>query len=137
MKYLAVILLVLFEMLAISCKNKIEDNETENPSINEMRDSIEINWIKDSCACYGYRTVNIADQIIQNRSLEGKDTSLFIKYFGKYYEMHTSGDCIFLTYILKSGCREGHPIEGYDKTYIVFEFYNNRLSSEASYLKQE
>lgn len=137
MRYLAVILLITIVTLAQSCKNNTGNSYIKHPSITILRDSIELNWIKDSCACYGFRSVNIADQIIQNRSLDGKDTSLFIIYFGKYNEMHTSGDYIFLTYILKNGCREGHPVDGYEKTYIVFEFYNNRLSSEASYLKQE
>ncbi|MBR5074254.1 MAG: hypothetical protein IKX26_03385 [Bacteroidales bacterium] len=135
MRYLAIILFITIEILALSCKNNTGNSHIKHPGI--LRDSIEINWIKDSCACYGFRTVTVADRIIQNRSLEGKDTSLFINYLGKYYEMHISGDYIFLTYILKNGCREGRPVDGYDKTYIVFVFYNNRLSSEASYLKQE
>ena len=74
----------------VSCQtNKSRNSVVHIDSLVSYNTETKINmyediWKKDSCGCLKMRTAQMADSIITNNHLIGKDTLAFIAHMGKY-----------------------------------------------------
>ena len=76
----------------------------------------------DSCGCLHERNGIMADAIISEYSLIGKDTTEFLRHFGPYNFRNQYSDGFCYGYYINSVCQDGQMIEGADKTKLIFWF---------------
>ena len=79
-------------------------------------------WKRDSFGCLKMRTAQMADSIITNNSLVGKDTLAFIAHMGKYNKKENNQEGFVLIYYIKSICLDGAIDDNADKSWIRFPF---------------
>ena len=79
-------------------------------------------WKRDSCGCLKMRTAQMADSIITNNNLIGKDTLAFIAHMGKYNKKENNIEGFVLVYYIKSICLDGAIDDNADKSWIRFAF---------------
>ena len=82
----------------------------------------EIYWNNDSCGCLHERNGIMADAIISEYSLIGKDTTEFLRHFGPYNFRNQYSDGFCYGYYINSMCQDGQMVEGADKTKLIFWF---------------
>lgn len=91
-------------------------------NIDDKTNKYEDIWKRDSCGCLKQRTAQMADSIITNNKLVGKDTLAFIKHMGKYNKKQKTQDGFVLIYYIKSICINGVIDQNADKSWIMFDF---------------
>ena len=112
----------------LSCQNaKHQYSVTQGDSIVMSNIDDEINmsediWKRDSCGCLKQRTVQMADSIIINNNLVGRDTLVFIEHMGNYNKKQKKQDGFVLIYYIKSICINNEIDENADKSWIMFDF---------------
>lgn len=95
--------------------------------------SDEIKWHNDSCGCLHERNGLMADVIIAEYSLIGKDSTEFLRHFGPYNFREQCPDGVCYGYYINSVCQDGQMIDSSDKTKLVFWFDSNgNLTDEGS-----
>ena len=94
-------------------------------NIDDKTNMCEDIWKKDSCGCLKQRTAQMADSIIINNNLVGKDTLAFIEHMGKYNKKQKTQDGFVLIYYIKSICINNVIDENADKSWIMFDFNHN------------
>ena len=92
----------------------------------------EINWYNDSCGCLHERDGLMADAIIAEYDLIGKDSTEFLRHFGLYNFREQNPDGVGFGYYIKSVCQDGQMIDGADKTKLIFWFDSNGILTDES-----
>jgi len=83
-------------------------------------------WTTDSIGCY-FRTLELADSLIITNDLLGKSSNEFIKIFGEPNKIVKRDTKKFLIYYMNTFCRNGKLIDGADKSWVEFDFENDKL----------
>ena len=100
--------------------------------------SEECAWNRDSCGCLHERNGIMADSIIAHFNLLGKDTTEFLRHFGKYNVRTQQHDGFYYGYYVNSVCDKGQIIADADKSTILFWFdESGLLTDKEPWLKVE
>ena len=85
------VLFIIVMCAFLSCQNAKHrysvaqgDSIVMSSKIADKTNMCEDIWKRDSCGCLKQRTAQMADSIITNNHLVGKDTLAFIEHMGKY-----------------------------------------------------
>lgn len=83
------------------------------------------NWKYDSLGCEHFRSIEIAQSIIDSCALHSSSATKFVAVFGYPNEITQRGDNLkVLLYYTKSFCNDGIRLDGKDKVdFCVLEFY--------------
>ena len=133
--FLSTILLVL-NLYFIQCSNGNSNKSLLSQNDKYMTDeNLEANeneqiWKEDSCGCLKKRTSEIAERIILDFDLLGKDTTTFLNHFGPYNEKYVGEKNIVFIYYLTAGCLNGKVNEQADKSWIRFVFNEDGVLEE-------
>ena len=115
----------------VSCQtNKSRNSVAHIDSLVSYNTETKINmyediWKKDSCGCLKMRTAQMADSIITNNHLIGKDTLAFIAHMGKYNKKENNQEGFILIYYINSTCLDGAIDDNADESWIRFSFTND------------
>ena len=133
--FLSTILLVL-NLYFIQCSNGNSNKSLLSQNDKYMTDeNLEANeyeqiWKEDSCGCLKKRTPEIAERIILDFDLLGKDTTTFLNHFGPYNEKYVVKKGTVFIYYLTAGCLNGKLDEQADKSWIIFVFDKDAVLKE-------
>ncbi len=95
-------------------------------------------WKYDKYGCYGYRSLEIINKIIETNRLVGKDVEKFINYFGAPNKIKARGNLTYYIYYLNGYCDGNGDMEmDVDKSWTEFEFFNDTLTQIPNYINME
>jgi hypothetical protein len=117
-KELFYIKVILILMSFFSCKRK---DTNYNSIVND--------WKIDSIGCNGLRNPNLANKLIGENKLEGKNVNDFEIIFGKPNEIRESFLEKTYVYYYSSFCKDGKLVKNSDKCYAEFYFINSNFES--------
>lgn len=76
----------------------VQEDSTVVSNIDDKVSMYEDVWKRDSCGCLKLRTAQMADSIIINNNLVGRDTLVFIEHMGNYNKKQKKQDGFVLIY---------------------------------------
>ena len=112
----------------LSCQNTkrqhsmVQGDSTVVSNTDDKVSMYEDVWKRDSCGCLKLRTAQMADSIIINNNLVGRDTLVFIEHMGNYNKKQKKQDGFVLIYYIKSICINNVIDENADNSWIMFDF---------------